>query len=60
MVREVVAKVAEAVGSPVLITILIVFAANVGALIYLANRQSERYQELYIQLVEQCVPNNRD
>jgi hypothetical protein len=53
-------KVIDAVSSPVLITMLLVFGGLVASLMFLWNAQSERNRELWVNLVAECVPNNYD
>jgi hypothetical protein len=51
-------KVVDAISSPILITMLLVFGALIGAMMFLWNSQSERNRELWVNLVSECVPNN--
>lgn len=51
-------KIVDAISSPVLITMILVFGGLIGSIMFLWNAQSERNRELYINLVESCVPNN--
>jgi hypothetical protein len=52
------AKIIDTISSPVLITMIVVFGALIGGIMYLWNAQSERNRELWINLVTECVPNN--
>jgi hypothetical protein len=50
-------KIVDTIGSPVLITLIILAAGAIGAIIWIWDKQSERNMHGYIKLVDECLPN---